>query len=87
MVNGYPIEEYPFPQSNLRVSTTYAFDWEESRISAGLTRSEFESLPGDPRWVTINDQIKMSKADVIISAYYRKLLKIVQDIEAYKKKR
>jgi hypothetical protein len=85
-VNGYPIEQYPFPRSRLRVKTPDAFDWEEARISAGFTRAEFESLPGDPGWISINDNIKMSKADVIMSHHYRRLLNMVQEIEAYKKK-
>lgn len=86
MVNGYPVEQYPFPKSNLRVLTTDAYSWEEARIDAGITRAEFEALAGDPVWITPNDPISLSKSDVVMSFYYRRLLKIVQEVEAYKKR-
>lgn len=86
LVNGYSIEEYPLPRSSLRIRTTSAFDQEEARIAAGLSRSEFEELPGDPEWIMDDAPISLSKADVLVAAYYRRLLEVVQSVEATRKK-
>lgn len=86
MVNGYPIDQYPFPPSRVRFSTSSAFNAEEARIESGLSRAEFEALPGDPEWIDEDDPIQISKADVLVASYFRKLVEIVQSVEATKKR-
>ncbi len=85
MVNNYPAEDYPLPKTHLRVLTTDAFDYEEARIATGFTPTEFNALPGDPCWLTENSAYPMSKADVVMYHYYKKLLEAIITHDAYKR--
>lgn len=84
-VNNIPVEEYPLPKSTLRISTTDAYDFEDARVAAGITVSEFESFPGDPCWI-VPDGPYISKAEVVIFHRNRRLIDAILNYEQYRKK-
>jgi len=80
--NGYPIGDHSYLKSPLTVTYSAAFEREEARIAAGLTREQFEALPGDPQWVDPNNPT-LSKAEVLV--YYRMhnvIRSVAEDVRA-----
>lgn len=63
-VNGSPINEYRFLPSPGTIMYSLGFEMQQARIAAGLSLSEWDTLPGDPIWTT--DDQPLCKAEVLI---------------------
>lgn len=70
--NNSPIERYSLGNSPVTIRYSLAFEIEEARAAAGLSRAEFEALPGVPGW-------GWSKSDVVVWHRYHRLVKAVAE--------
>lgn len=81
--NGSPIERYSLGNSPVTIRYSLAFELEEARAAAGLSRAEFDALPGVPGW-------GWSKSDAVVWYRYHKLVPTVAEhaaVQAAKRRR
>lgn len=63
-----------------------AFEEESARIAAGLTREEYDALPGTPDWVDPNSPSR-SQCDIVAHFRLDNLLRAVMDDASARKAR
>lgn len=82
-VNGFPIQDYPFPPSPVKIEYSIDFEEHEARTFAGITPGEYAEMPGDPKWCT--EDRPLSKAQVLAAYRLQKMIAAVRDHEMSKK--
>lgn len=86
-VNGAPIDQYTYLPGPVTVQYKLAFEEQEARVSEGLTISEYEALPGTPRWV-LPDGPEWTKCHVLMRYRMSRAIPAVgQDAQAREMKR
>ena len=75
MIGSTPVHQYRLSSTPTQVTYSLDFELERARLEYGLTKMEFESLPGTREWVT-EDQ-PLCKCDVLAVYRINQLLPVV----------
>lgn len=65
--NGNPIQSWRLDRTPVRIRASFAFEEESARLHMGLSKAEYDALPGTRDW--IGEEGQLCKADVV--AFYR----------------
>lgn len=81
MANNQPIENFYMPPSAVKISYSIEFEEESARILYGLSRKDYETLPGTPDWSFGG----ISKCHVLQFYRMNKLMQAVAEYAQYNK--
>ena len=75
MAGMTPIHEYRFSRPPIEVTYSLEFELERARLDYGLTKSEYDVLPGTRAWMTETDTL--CKCDVLAVFRINQLIPLV----------
>lgn len=84
MARGEPIEFYHIDKPSVIITNDLRFEEHTARIAFGISLDQYESLPGNPEWITEQTPYGLSKAHVIAWNRLNNRISAVQ-IQAAKK--